>query len=170
MLPPSLASLPGLLLPLLARAPDDADAGFLARLYASIRTDLASPTADPALVASIIGMQQRLQAAGYRKNFPLATYLVLEQAATLCGRIVVDAGPAGLRLVDIALLPESRGQGLGRHILRALQGCAATAKLPLTLAVHDANPNARRLYVALGFELAMRDGFSQQMMWCNVRQ
>jgi GNAT superfamily N-acetyltransferase len=157
-----------LLLPVEARAPGDGDAAFLARLYASTRTDLHSLTADPALVDSIIGMQQRFQAVGYRHDFPDAHYLVLEHAGAPCGRIVVDAGPAALRLVDIALLPEARGQGLGRHILRALQGCARAAGVPLTLSVHHANPRARRLYLALGFQSSARNEVSEQMLWSNV--
>ncbi|MES2757273.1 MAG: GNAT family N-acetyltransferase [Pseudomonadota bacterium] len=159
------AALSPLLAPLEARVACEADVEFLARLYASTRTDLQSATADPALVASIIGMQQRLQGAGYRRDFPQAAYLVLEQAAVPCGRIVVDAGSSALRLVDIALLPDRRGQGLGRHILGALQGCATAGGLPLTLAVHHANPRARRLYVALGFESVSRDDVAEQMVW-----
>ncbi len=167
MQPQPLAALPDLLDPVRARAPHDGDVDFLARLYASTRMDLQSATADPAFVASLIAMQQRFQAAGYRQDFPDASYLVLEQPGAPCGRIVVDAGPASLRLVDIALLPEARGQGLGRHILRALQGCAARRGLPLTLAVHHANPNARRLYLALGFRCASHNDVSEQMIWNN---
>jgi ribosomal protein S18 acetylase RimI-like enzyme len=80
---------------------------------------------------------------------------------------VVDAGPSAIRLVDIALLPELRGQGLGRHILCALQGCAAGHGLALTLAVHHANPAARRLYAALGFRSMRQNDVSEQMMWNN---
>ncbi len=167
MQPQPLAALPDLLHPIRARAPHDGDFAFLARLYASTRMDLQSAAADPAFVAALIAMQQRFQAAGYRHDFPDAAYLVLEQQGAPCGRIVVHAGPAALRLVDIALLPELRGQGLGRHILRALQGCSARHGLALTLSVHHANPNARRLYAALGFLSYSRDDVSDQMMWNN---
>ena len=118
--PPPLASLPGLLHPLRARAPGDGDVQFLAHLYASTRMDLHSTTAAPSFVASLIAMQQRLQAAGYHADFPGANYLLLERDGAPCGRIVVDAGAQALRLVDIALLPEARGQGVGSHVLRGL--------------------------------------------------
>jgi ribosomal protein S18 acetylase RimI-like enzyme len=167
-MPPSpLAGLPEYLQPIRARAPDDGDAAFLARLYASTRMDLHSATADPVFVASLIAMQQRFQAAGYRNDFPGASYLLLEHQGLPCGRIVVDAGPLALRLVDIALLAEVRGQGLGSHILRALQACAAWSGLSLTLAVHHSNPRARRLYLALGFQSNGRNEVSEQMMWNN---
>jgi ribosomal protein S18 acetylase RimI-like enzyme len=167
-MPPSpLASLPALLLPLRVHAPGDADADFLARLYASTRMDLHSATADAGFVASLIAMQQRFQAAGYRDNFPGASYLLLEHLGKPCGRIVVDAGPQRLRLVDIALLPEARGQGLGSHILRGLQACAAQLGLPLTLSVHHSNPRARKLYLALGFAPGSRNEVSEQMVWLS---
>jgi ribosomal protein S18 acetylase RimI-like enzyme len=161
----ALATLHELLLPLRARPPGDGDADFLARLYASTRMDLHSVTADPGFVASLIAMQQRFQAAGYRNDFPDASYLLLEREGGPCGRIVVDAGLHALRLVDIALLPDARGQGLGSHILRALQLCAERAGLPLTLSVHHSNPQARRLYLALGFQSSSRNEVSEQMVY-----
>jgi ribosomal protein S18 acetylase RimI-like enzyme len=149
------------------RAPNDADAVFLARLYASTRSDLHSITADPAFVASIIEMQQRLQAAGYRQAFPGAEYLVLAWQGAPIGRIVVDISERELLLVDIAILPELRGQGLGSRILRALQQCAAGRALALALSVHHSNPQARRLYLALGFEPGARGELSERMIWNN---
>jgi GNAT superfamily N-acetyltransferase len=167
MPPTPLAALPDLLLPLRAREPGNGDADFLAHLYASTRMDLHSMTADPAFVASLIAMQQRFQAAGYRNDFPGASYLLLERDGAPCGRMVVDAGPQALRLVDIALLPDARGQGLGSHILGALQHCAARAGLPLTLAVHHGNARAHRLYLALGFESSSRNEVSEQMVYLS---
>jgi ribosomal protein S18 acetylase RimI-like enzyme len=163
----SLNRLAGYLKPFGVRAPGDGDADFLACLYASTRMDLHSDTADPAFVASLVAMQQRLQAADYRRRFPGADYLVIECGGVACGRIVLDAGRAALRLVDIALLPEARAQGLGRHIVLALQRCAAAAGLPLTLSVHHSNAGARRLYIALGFRCTASDDVSTQMMWNN---
>jgi ribosomal protein S18 acetylase RimI-like enzyme len=162
------APLHELLRPLHARAPHDSDADFLARLYASTRMDLHSATADPAFVAQLVAMHQRMQAADYRARFPGAAWVVLEQAGAPCGHIVVDAGPTALRLVDIALLPQARGHGLGRHIVRALQAHAAGLGLPLTLAVQHTNPRARRLYLALGFRTHGTNADSEQMMWNNV--
>jgi len=164
---PSLDGLADLLAPIEARAPRDSDADFLARLYASTRLDLHSNTADPAFVASLIAMQQRLQGAGYRRDFPDASYLLLERCGAPCGRMVVGAVANALRLIDIALLPQVRGQGLGRHILGALQRWAASQGMPLTLAVHHTNPAARRLYLALGFQSHSRTAFAEHLVWNN---
>ena len=167
MPPDPLAGLPALLRPLRARAPDDGDFAFLARLYASTRLDLHSATADAAFVAALVAMQQRLQAAGYRNDFPAARYLLLEHGDAACGRIVVDAGARALRLVDIALLPTMRGQGLGSAVLRALQACAALHGLAVTLSVHHSNPGARRLYKAHGFRAHATNALAEQMIWNN---
>lgn len=149
-----------------ARPPETADAPFLARLYASTRLDLlGSGRADPTLAASIMSMQQRLQAADYRDRFPDAIYLILQQAGEPVARIVLDHGALALRLVDIALLPHARGRGMGSALLRALQEWAAAHRLPLTLSVHRSNPNARRLYLDLGFRIERADEHADALCW-----
>lgn len=149
-----------------ARAPRSADAPFLARLYASTRLDLlGSGRADPTLAASIMSMQQRLQGADYRERFPDAIYLVLQEGGEPVARIVVDQGPLALRLVDIALLPPARGRGMGSAVLRALQQWAAAHRLPLTLSVHRTNPNARRLYLNLGFRIEHAGEHAEALSW-----
>jgi ribosomal protein S18 acetylase RimI-like enzyme len=165
MQPSLLAALPALLEPLRARAPEEADAAFLARLYASTRADLDSATVERAVVAALIAMQQRLQLAGYRQQFPLAHYLLLELNGAAVGRIVVDPGPPQMRLVDIAVAPEWRQQGIASAVLGALQQCAAGQSMPLTLSVHHSNPAARRLYLAHGFDTVASNAVSEQMIW-----
>ena len=149
-----------------ARAPVPGDSPFLARLYASTRQDLlGSGSADPALAAALIAMQQRLQAADYDARFPDAVHLILQDGGEPVARIVLEHGREALRLVDIALLPEARGRGLGSAVLRALQQCAAERDLPLTLSVHRANPRARRLYLALGFRIEQAGLHADALRW-----
>lgn len=153
-----------------ARALAPGDAPFLARLYASTRQDLlGSGRADPTLAASIMSMQQRLQLADYRERFPDAIYLILEEAGEPVARIVVEHGPLALRLVDIALLPHARGRGTGSAVLRALQQWAAAHQLPLTLSVHRSNPQARRLYLGLGFAIERAGEHADALRWQPAR-
>lgn len=149
-----------------ARAPQPGDAPFLARLYASTRQDLlGSGGADPTLAAALMAMQQRLQAADYRQRFPDALYLILQEASAPIARIVIDHGPLAVRLVDIALLPGARGRGTGSAVLRALQQWAGAHGLPLTLSVHRNNPQARRLYLGLGFRIERADAHADALYW-----
>jgi ribosomal protein S18 acetylase RimI-like enzyme len=150
------------------KRPADADQPFLLHLYASTRDDLRGIDGDPALVASLIAMQRRFQEAGWRENFPAAQQYILVFQGTPIGHIVVDMGTRALRLVDIALLPQARGQGHGSAIVRALQRCAAAAGLPLALSVNSDNGRARRLYLALGFHRSDTNGadaLSEQLVW-----
>jgi ribosomal protein S18 acetylase RimI-like enzyme len=77
--------------------------------------------------------------------------------------IVADGEPAGrlyvarwedeIRIVDIALLPEFRGRGVGSALLGELIEESDAAGKPLSIHVEMNNP-ARPLYDRLGFEEA----------------
>ena len=149
------------------RPATDDDQAFIEQLYASTRDDLRLFSGNPALVANLIAMQQNLQAAGYRSQFPHALHAILEHRGAPVGRIIVDFAAAEVRLVDIAFLPEARGQGFGRAILHALQQSAHARHLPLALRVHSGNVQARGLYLALGFQVCANDGLAEQMIWRN---
>lgn len=143
----------------------DGDQEFMKRLYASTRDDLRQIQADPDFIDTLIAMQQNIQIAGYRNTYPDAQYLVLEHDGEAVGRIVVNTDSREMRLVDISLLPQARGKGFGTAVLRALQRCAAEKNLPLALSVHSSNPQAKRLYLTLGFQLASGDAMTEQMVW-----
>lgn len=150
---------------LIIRNADDGDQEFLRRLYASTRDDLRQLAADPAFVDSLIAMQQNMQAAGYRNAYPDAEYLLLEHHGEAVGRMIIHASPEEVRLVDVALMPQARGKGLGTALLRALQRSAARQELPLRLSVHRSNMRARRLYASLGFTVEADDEMAEQMLW-----
>lgn len=144
----------------------DADSGFLLALYASTRTDLAR-LPDPAIRDQLIAMQAAAQQAHYRARFPRArASLVLDQDGRPVGRLVVDYGADALRLVDISLLPEHCGRGIGAQLLGMLQDQAARAGLPLRLSVAAGN-RAIHLYQRLGFQLDPTEGVGMHhyMTW-----
>ena len=70
------------------------------------------------------------------------------------GRLYVHRGDAEIRVVDIALLPEFRGAGVGTQLMRGLQAEATKSGRRLTLHVDASNVGARRLYERLGFRAA----------------
>ena len=58
-----------------------------------------------------------------------------------------------LNIHDLAVIPEQRGQGIGRRLLRAAEREAARRGCcKLTLEVQDSNLRARRIYERFGFE------------------
>lgn len=146
----------------------DATAGdqeFLDALYFSSREDLQQMAADPAFVAQLIKLQQRAQQIGIEDHYPDARHLILEDAGRPVGRVVLHAGPADIRLVDISILPEARGSGMATQVLRALQAGAAAQGLGMSLAVSKTNPAARSLYLGLGFKVVSEDEVFEQMAW-----
>jgi ribosomal protein S18 acetylase RimI-like enzyme len=69
------------------------------------------------------------------------------------GRLYVHRGDRETRIVDIALLPEQRGIGIGTTLLRDLLAEADAAGKSVTMHVEQFNP-ALRLYERLGFSIA----------------
>jgi ribosomal protein S18 acetylase RimI-like enzyme len=80
------------------------------------------------------------------------------------GRLYVDRWADQIRLVDIALLPEHRGAGLGRAILEELLAEGERRGLPVTIHVEYNNP-ALRLYRRLGFRHVDSNGIYYLMRW-----
>lgn len=128
--------------------PDDA---FLFALYAGTRADeLAAWGWDAAQRDAFLVMQFRAQQRHYEAAWPRAEHRVVCLAGRPIGRLLVAREPDEIRLVDIALLPEHRGAGIGAGLIRGLLAEAARAGLPVRLhAARDSR--ARRLYERLGF-------------------
>jgi ribosomal protein S18 acetylase RimI-like enzyme len=77
--------------------------------------------------------------------------------AAPAGRFYVHRGESEIRIIDIALLPEHRGNGIGSALLRALLSEADAGGKSVTIHVERLNP-ALRLYKRLGFALAEDKG------------
>jgi GNAT superfamily N-acetyltransferase len=141
------------------------DAAFLQRVYASTRLDeLAGIGWADAQLRAFLAMQSQAQDRHYRQQFPSARFEIVEVAGVGVGRLFTDRSGESIVLIDIALLPEHRGRGLGGAILRALLAEAAAAARPVGLHVELRNP-ARRLYERLGFVATELHGLYQKMFW-----
>lgn len=66
--------------------------------------------------------------------------------------------------MDIALLSQARGRGIGTRVITALLDEARAAERPVTLAVFAHSP-ARRLYQRLGFTETAARGAQVTMRW-----
>jgi ribosomal protein S18 acetylase RimI-like enzyme len=102
-------------------------------------------------------MQFDAQDRWYRAQYPQATFDVVVVEGEPAGRLYVNRGEGEIRIVDIALLPEHRGGGVGTSLLRDLIAEADAAGKRLTIHVERLNP-ALRLYERLGFALAEDKG------------
>src|SRR5438067_282612 len=90
----------------------DADLPFLARLYASTRTqELAAVPWSDAEKAAFLEAQFQAQHAHYQQHYPGAERLIIMYGDAAIGRLYVDRWRREHRIVDVALLPERRGRG-----------------------------------------------------------
>lgn len=154
------------------RAARATDLDWLCTLYASTRSaELAVVPWPEAAKRAFLDQQFALQHAHYLRHFPAADFLIVEHARERLGRLYLDRSADPHVLVDISLLPECRGKGIGAALIAHAQSLANTDGCALRLHVLHANHPAKRLYARLGFvagesgqtHLAMRwDGASTQ--------
>ena len=147
------------------RAMTEADLPFVARLYASTRADELAATGWPEeMRAQFLDQQHRAQHQHYRSAWPEGEWLIVEQEGAPVGRLYLGEEDASLRLIDISLIPESRGAGLGAAILADLKRDAAARGKSVVLHVEKGN-RARRLYERLGFATVEDKGAYERMVW-----
>jgi ribosomal protein S18 acetylase RimI-like enzyme len=135
-----------------------ADRELLVAVYASTREDeLAAVPWTDAQKDAFVRSQFEAQDRHYRTHFPDAEYDVVVVDGRPAGRLYVDRRPDEVRVLDLALLPELRGRGIGTALLRQVIEDADRAGLPVRFHVEMHNP-ARRLYERLGFTAAGQTG------------
>ncbi|WP_183101236.1 GNAT family N-acetyltransferase, partial [Nocardioides pelophilus] len=117
----------------------EADRPFLVALYATTRADLALLPVAGDQRDALVAMQFRAQDQHYRQLHPDASFDIVEVAGRPGGRLYVDRGTAEIRIIDISLLPEHRGAGIGAALIRGVQDqAAATCR---TVSLHVAMDN-----------------------------
>jgi ribosomal protein S18 acetylase RimI-like enzyme len=127
-------------------------------VYASTRAEeLAVVPWDDAQKDAFLRQQFDAQDAWWRENYAEATFDVILVEGEPAGRLYVHRGPSEIRIVDIALLPEHRGNGVGTRLLDDLLAEGDEGAKSVTIHVERMNP-ALRLYERLGFTLAEDKG------------
>lgn len=142
-----------------------ADFPFLADLYASTRAEELAPLPWSAEEKRVFLEQQfRAQHAHYLRHYPDADWLVVERDGVPVGRLYLERWPSEIRIIDIALVPEARGDGLGRALLEDVQELAARDGLGVGIHV-EYNNRAMRLYLRLGFSKREDKGVYHLLRW-----
>ncbi len=129
----------------------DADLPFAAAVYASTRQEELAPTGWPQpMIDAFLAQQHAAQHAHYTAHYPGIQRYAIQRAGDDIGRLYLYEGATDLRIVDIALLPEARGGGIGAALLADVIAYAQARGLAASIHVEQQNP-ARRLYLRLGF-------------------
>ena len=127
------------------------DQAVLLQIFASTRDeerhllDLSSQAWE-----TFVRQQFDFQHAQYMSAYANPSFDLVLREGEVAGRLYVDRGADEIRVVDIALLPEHRRQGLGRQMLAALIQESNDRGIPLGLHVEKHNP-VIDFYSRLGF-------------------
>jgi ribosomal protein S18 acetylase RimI-like enzyme len=141
----------------------------LFEIFASARNDADDPTAcedrsdDRRLrLEHEFASRQR----GYRTDFPGVEYLIITAADEPIGRIYLQRTNRHIFVVDIVLLEQWRGLGIGSSLLRSLIAEAGAGERTVRLHVEKSNARAFRLYARLGFTI-IGDARTHHLMECQ---
>ncbi len=141
------------------------DRAFLVALYGSTRDEELSQVAwAEGQREAFVRMQFDVQDEHYRAVNPDGSFDVIELDGQPIGRLYVDQRPGDIRIVDISVAADRRGQGIGSHLIRRLQERAAAGGCCLSIHVEIHNP-AAELYERLGFVEVSERGVYRLMEW-----
>ena len=141
------------------------DDEFLFSVYASTRAnEMELVDWSPTQKEAFLRMQFRAQDQFYRANYLGVEYSIILKDDQPIGRLYVHRQSEEIRIMDIALLPEFRNQGIGSSLLNEILEEAFKNHLPVTIHVERFNP-AIHLYERLGFRLVEDRGVYYFMRW-----
>lgn len=146
------------------RLPTDLD--FLRKLYISTRWEEVAVLVDWTEEEKLkfLSDQFSFQHAHYMETYSSAEFLVIRQGKHAIGRLYKDYREAEIRIIDIALLPEYRGKGIGGKIMESILAEAKRKNKAVRIHVEHNNP-AMKLYKRLGFSKIGDTGVYFFMEW-----
>lgn len=134
------------------------DEAFLFDLYRDTRAEeMTAWGLPPAQMEAILRLQYNARQQSYDFQYRGADHRVIVVDNRPVGRLLVFRTAEEFRLVDIALLGEFRGAGIGTRLIEDLIDEAVKAGKPVRLHVEKLN-RAARLYERLGFVMVADKG------------
>lgn len=133
-----------------------ADEPFLLGLYAETRPGFSLLALDGPARDALMQMQYTAQTRSYAAAHPQGTCDLILVDGAPAGRLYVDRDGPDVVLVDISLLADQRGRGVGTRLLGELIAEARERGCRVRLHVARGNP-ALRLYQRVGFSVVAQD-------------
>jgi len=147
------------------RPATSADYHFMRLLYGSTREEeMKHFPFDELGKNEFLDQQFAAQYQHYQLHYPTCERNIIEKDGKPIGRLWIDEWRDQIRLVDISLMPEARGSGVGSILLDEVLARGAEAGKPVTIHVESFNP-ALRLYERLGFVKVDTNGAYFLMKW-----
>jgi GNAT superfamily N-acetyltransferase len=116
------------------------------------------------LYHKVMQQQHDSQHRFYFAHYAEAHYGIIQWCGQPIGRLYVDYRDDEVHVLDIAILPDYRGRGIGRIVMTGLCLEAAMRRKPVRLCVHYLS-RAVPFYLRLGFRQIGTEGPSQVMEW-----
>ena len=142
---------------------------FRFQVYASTRQEeVAAWGWEVTQQEAFLRMQFEMQQKSYQLQYPDANYQIIIADQEPIGHMLLAQRDDKIILADLALLPSSRGRGIGSTLIRQLQMQAE--QLAKTIRLHVMITNeARHLYERLGFQAIGENGLHLEMEWKSER-
>jgi GNAT superfamily N-acetyltransferase len=127
------------------------DVAFLVSVHAAVnREKFAGKDEDAERFLTQVTAWAGDEVAGKVKDS--VTYVIVT-GGTSVGRLRVVRRSYELMIAGIQILPKHQGMGIGSGIIRSLIDEAEGKRLPVRLEVDRRDPDAKRLYLGLGFQV-----------------
>jgi ribosomal protein S18 acetylase RimI-like enzyme len=134
-------------------------------IHATIVGELEASQWPEPMRSHLLSVQYTARRQLNRAKFPEAVSFVVAADGADAGWAVVTTMPHEIQLVEIMILPELRGKGIGTAAIRQVLATAAAAGKPVRLNVNVTNHAAIGLYQRLGFRRIEGDEV-QHVMEC----
>jgi ribosomal protein S18 acetylase RimI-like enzyme len=147
------------------RPVQEADEALLLEIFASTRADeMALLPWDAVQKQAFLQMQFSAQQKHYQAYFPQATHEMILAEGQPIGRLYVDRRETEIRILDITLLPEIRGKGIGTLVIQELMKEAEDGNKFISIYVESFN-RSLELFHRLGFMKTEESSASWLMEW-----
>ena len=141
------------------------DEAFLLALYASTREwEFAHTLWSEADKADFLKSQFEAQKRHFTLGHIGAVHRIIQLDGIDIGRLIVSRSDDCLRIIDLAILTQYRGRGIGTGILRSLINEADGGKVPVRLMAQKDSP-AVGLYRRHGFRMVADHGPALTLEW-----
>jgi len=113
-----------------------------------------------AVIEQTWGWNDEWQQADFSRKLSACDVSIIEVDGQPAGSLWLDLEPESVHIVELQIIPELQGRGLGTATIMKVIQDGADRRLAVTLSVVPANPRAKLLYERLGFEVtAVEDPF-----------
>ncbi len=134
------------------------DEAFLLALYSSVRADeMAMVPWSDEQKSTFLKMQLDAQHKHYTEKYPQGSFQIIKADEKNIGRLYTCELDDEMRIIDISIMPEFRGKGIGAKIISDILRDAAK---PVRIYLESFNPS-QSLFERMGFEPVSDEGIYQ---------